>query len=60
MAQKEIDPQAFLDAINRAYDNFPDQEESIILRAMHNKQRQLIEKQQLEEGPETFGPPPYR
>ncbi|HEY2290220.1 MAG TPA: hypothetical protein VGM86_05900 [Thermoanaerobaculia bacterium] len=59
MAKKEIDPQAFLDAINRAYDDFPDQEESIILRLMRAKQRQLIEKQ-LEEGPETFGPSPHR
>ena len=59
MAKKEIDPQAFLDAINRAYADFPDQEESIILRLMRAKQRRLIEKQ-LEAGPEPFGPPPYR
>ena len=26
MAKKEIDPQALLDAINRAYDDFPDEE----------------------------------
>jgi hypothetical protein len=58
MAKKEIDSQAFLDAINRAYDDFPDQEESIVLRSMRAKQRRLIERQ-LEEGSETVGPP-YR
>lgn len=46
MAKKEIDPQAFLDAINRAYDDFPDQEESIILRSMRAKrmEKHFVEK----------------
>ena len=46
MIKKEIDPQALLDAINQAYDDSPDQEESIISQSMRIKQmeRYLVEK----------------
>jgi YgiT-type zinc finger domain-containing protein len=42
MAKKQIDHQALLDAINRAYDDSPDQEELIIARSMRVKQRRLM------------------
>jgi predicted transcriptional regulator len=35
--------QALLDAINRAYDDSPDQEEITERKAMRNKQRRLME-----------------
>ena len=35
--------QALLDAINRAYDDSPDQEEVIRERGMRDKQRRLVE-----------------
>lgn len=46
MVKKEIDPQDFFDAINRAYDDSPDQEESIILQSMRAKQmeKHLVER----------------
>ncbi len=40
---KRYESQALLDAINRAYDDSPNQEESAQLKAMRIKQRRLME-----------------
>lgn len=48
MNKKQIDSQSLLDAINRAYDDSPDQEELIISRSMRAKQRRLMGEQLVE------------